>query len=122
MSVSPTARLSGPTLSHLYTNCCMTPDTLRGGPFSACRCHSTAPRCHSTAFPVPLHRLLLATSTAVVRTLHALHTSPCCEEFEIDVMSNYIPKVKSRCAKSKEVYDACCDGAESRRRRELLPF
>jgi capsule biosynthesis phosphatase len=72
-------RLKGPTLCHLYTNCCMTPNTLREH----------------------------------LQTLDAIHECDANEDFAIDILQNYIPKIHSRCKTSRETYESCCEGWEA---------
>ena len=73
-------RLAGPTLCHLYTNCCITPNTLR----------------------------------ALLTALHGLHQAPCAkEDFDIDLVSNYTPKITERCANYQAIYDEHCPGWEA---------
>ena len=72
-------RLKGPTLCHLYTNCCMTPNTLRE---------------HFQA-------------------LDKIHECDANEDFALDIMQNYIPKIRSRCKASRDIYEACCVGWET---------
>ncbi len=72
-------RMKGPTLSHLYTNCCMCPNTL------------------SEHF----------------KTLETFHECEANEDFTIDIMQNYIPKIRSRCKESGDIFDSYCKGWET---------
>ena len=51
------------------------------------------------------------------QALDRIHECDANEEFTIDIMQNYIPKIRSRCKASREIYDSCCEGWETVRDR-----
>lgn len=114
-------RLAGPTLSHLYTNCCMTPGTLRSMISTLHAIHEVSRTtqnvmvaCQSSCdFALKISRLCNALWLRLLQ-------SPCSEQFPIDIMSNYIPKVQQRCKKSKEIYDMVCGEGWSAVRDEII--
>lgn len=53
----------------------------------------------------------------IVAALDSLHKCDADEDFAIDIMQNYIPKIRSRCTTSREIYESCCEGWEAVRDR-----